>query len=83
MVSDESRELARRGQEIYDRRLKAQLERTHLNEFVAIEPESGDHFLGQTLSEAAAAARTVHPQRRTYIVRVGHSAAVEIGTSLR
>jgi hypothetical protein len=79
MVSEESRELARRGQQIYDERLKAHLEPAHRNEFVAIEPVSGDYFLGSTLSEAAAAARATYSQRRTYIIRVGHSAAVQSG----
>lgn len=82
MVSDETRELVRRGQQIYDERLKALLDPAHREQFVAIEPESGDYFLGETLSEAAAAAEKAYPQRRTYIVRVGYSAAVEIGAWL-
>jgi hypothetical protein len=68
-----------KAQEIYDRRLRSDLEQTHLNYFVAIEPESGDHFLGQTISEAAAGARAAYPDRRSCILRVGHRAAVQIG----
>lgn len=82
MVSQESRELFRRAEQIYQERLKVELEKTHLNAFVAIEPDSGDYFLGQTLSEAAAAARRAHPNARSCVLRVGHKATVEMGAHL-
>jgi hypothetical protein len=72
-------DLAQRSKKIYEDRYKSELERTHLNYFVAIEPDSGDYFLGHTLSEASAAASVVHPDRRTYVLRVGHPAAIHIG----
>ena len=74
-----SNELAQRHELIYEQRLKADLEKTALNCFVSIEPDSGDYFLGQTLSEAAMAARKAHPGRRAFILRVGHRTAVHIG----
>jgi hypothetical protein len=67
---------------VFDR-IKTDLERTNLNDFVAIEPDSGDHFLGPTLSEASAAARKAHPDRQTFVYRVGHRATVHIGVSFR
>ena len=79
MISQESRELMRRAEAVYKERLKDKLETTHLNYFVAIEPDSGDYFLGQTLSEAAAAARKVYPDRRAGVVRVGHRTALHLG----
>ena len=74
-----SDELARRAELIYEQRLKSELERTSLHCFVAIEPDSGDHFVGQTLSEAAMGARKAHPGRRAFLLRVGHRTAVHIG----
>jgi hypothetical protein len=68
-----------KAEQIYASRLRGDLERTHPHFFVAIEPESGDHFLGETLSEAAAGARAAYPDRRSCILRVGHRAAVHIG----
>jgi len=79
MASERSIEVARKGQEVYDRRLRSELEATHADEFVAIEPESGDFFLGQTLSEAIQAARAAHPQRLPFALRVGHGTTVEMG----
>lgn len=75
-------DLAERSQAIYDSRLKSSLEQTHRDYFVAIEPDSGDYFLGETLSEAAAAAREVYPDRRTFVVRVGHKTAITIGAGI-
>ena len=82
MVSPETHELIERAERLYEERLKAKLEPAHLHEFVAIEPESGNYFLGPTLSEASAACRAVHPDRRAHIMRVGHQAAVHMGGML-
>lgn len=72
-------DLFKRAERSYQERLRTDLERTHLNSFVAIEPESGDYFLGRTLSEASALASAAHPDRRCCILRVGHSVALHIG----
>jgi hypothetical protein len=82
MVSEASRETARLAESIYHERHKDRLEKTHPNEFVAIEPLSGDFFLGHTLSEAIGAARKAHPNRLSHALRVGHKAAVHLGTCL-
>ena len=79
MAQSEIDNFVRRAEEIYSGQLRALLEPDHLNEFVAIEPESGDYFLGATLSEASRAARQKYPDRLTHVMRVGHSAAVHLG----
>jgi hypothetical protein len=72
-------EFARKAEEVYYSRLRELLEPEHLDEFVAIEPESGDYFLGNTFSEAMGAARRSHPDRLSHAMRVGHKAALHIG----
>ena len=72
-------QLVRRAEEIYSARLRPQLEREHQDEFVAIEPDSGDYFLGRTLSEAVGAARAIYANRLVHTVRVGHRAAIHFG----
>lgn len=79
MAPKHSTELARRACEIYEATLRSRLESSNLNEFVAIEPDSGDFFLGKTLSEAIQAARAVHPERLPFVLRVGHKSTVELG----
>jgi hypothetical protein len=79
MSSRQSNDLARRATSIYEQKLKTRLEATNRDDFLAIEPESEDFFLGKTLSEAIQAARTAHPARRPFALRVGHKSTVEIG----
>ncbi len=79
MPSTVSTELARKGQACYESRLKSHLEANHLHEFVAIDPDSGEYFLGITLSAAIEAARRVHADRLFYVIRIGQTAAVQIG----
>ena len=79
MPSEHSIEVARKARSIYDQRLRSQLEISNPDEFVAIEPESGDFFLGKTLSEAIQAARAVHPHRLPFAIRVGHPTTIELG----
>jgi hypothetical protein len=79
MTSPDIDALVQNAEQIYKARLRARLETTHLDEFVAIEPVSGDFFLGKTLSEALGAAREAHPDRLSHTMRVGHSAALHFG----
>ena len=44
-------------------RIRESLEVSHANEFVAIEPSSGEFFVGGTLSDAIGAARERYPDR--------------------
>lgn len=79
MSPSDLQELVRRAEAIYTDRLQTTLEPEHNDKFVAIEPESGDFFLGNTISEAASAARQSYPKRPTHAMRVGHSTALHIG----
>ena len=82
MVSAETRSVIDRAKRIYTERLQATLEADHRGRFVAIEPESGEHFLADTLDDAVRAARARHPDRLSYTVRVGHPAALHLGGAL-
>jgi hypothetical protein len=79
MVSENSQNLARRAELLYEEKLRGELEANHRNSFVAIEPDSGEYFLGQTLSTAIQAARTAHPDRLSFALRIGHPTAVNLG----
>jgi hypothetical protein len=79
MISARTADIARRAERLYAERLQQELEPDHANEYVAIEPESGQYFLGSTLSEAIQAANAAFPDRLTFTMRVGHAAAVHLG----
>lgn len=68
-----------RAKEIYESRLKAELEANHRDRFVAIEPESESFYLGDNFVEAALAAKAAHPDRLPFVIRIGHPAAIHLG----
>ena len=83
MTESDIDEFVRKAEEIYASRLRAFLEPDHVDDFVVIEPESGDYFLGKTLNEATQAARRTHPDRLTHAMRIGHKAALYFGLHVR
>jgi hypothetical protein len=82
MVSANIDALVHQAESLYRDSLRAQLEASHQDEFVAIEPVSGDYFLGKTLSDAIGAARDAHPNRLSPALRIGHETTVHFGVSL-
>jgi len=78
VASERSLDIARRATEIYEQRLRDELETKHRNAFVAVEPDSGEYFLGETLSAAIQAARAAYPDRISFALRVGHPSAVNL-----
>ena len=61
--------------------IKGCLEADHLDDFVAIEPNSQSYFVGQTFVEAAMAAKEAFPDRKAFVIRIGREAAFHIGAS--
>jgi DNA-binding transcriptional regulator YdaS (Cro superfamily) len=57
IISADTKSVIERAKRIYAEQLRAMLEPRHLNRFVAIEPESGEHFLGDAFDEAVKLAR--------------------------
>ena len=82
MVSAETRSVIDRAKQIYTNQLQSDLESQHMDRFVAIEPESGEYFLGDTFDEAVKSARTKYPSRLSHTIRIGHRAAFHIGVLL-
>ena len=54
-------ELGRRCRAIYEATLREHLEKTNMDDFVSIEPDSGDYFVGKTLTEVAKLAEAAYP----------------------
>jgi hypothetical protein len=79
MPTEESLLLARKALAYYDEHLRAALEESHPDHFVAIDPELGEYFTGKSLSEAIQSARAAHPDRVPFTLRVGHKTTVRLG----
>ena len=73
--------IAENAKQVYETDLKAQLETGHRDEYVAIEPVSRSFFLGETFIDAALAAKNAHPNRKSFVIRIGHEAAFHIGAA--
>jgi len=75
-------ELVRRGQDYYERVLRAKLDPAHRGEFLAIEVETGDYALGDSTLDALDKAEAKHPDRVFYIMRIGYRTAGRLGAPL-
>jgi hypothetical protein len=79
MISQQSKSVAERAKLTYSERLKRDLEAKHRGQFVAVEPDSGEHYLANSFGQAVAAARAAYPDRISFVIRIGHEAAIHLG----
>jgi hypothetical protein len=75
----EAAEVVRRGQEIYDRDIRARVEPEHRGEFIVIDIETGDYEIDAR--EVAAIQRSIakHPDGRRCLLRIGFPYTHRIG----
>ena len=67
-------ELVAKGQKVYETLLQEKLEPEYKGKVVAIEVESSDYFLGESVVEAAKKAREKYPEKMFYFAKVGYRA---------
>ncbi len=67
-------ELVDKGEEIY-KRIRDQLEKEHRGEFLTINVDTGEYWLGRTAAEADKKGRENYPDEVFYLARVGRRAA--------
>ena len=79
MLSDEAQRVAAKAKAIYQEKYQSRLEASSRNEFICIEPESGEYFLGKTFDDAVNKAIDAYPDRLTHTLRIGPSAALHLG----
>jgi hypothetical protein len=64
-------EIIDKGERIYAA-IRSELEPEHKGDIAAIEPESGDYFLGKSVIEAIDKAREKYPDKVFHVVRIGY-----------
>jgi hypothetical protein len=72
-------QIADAGEQIYQERLRADLEHTSNGKFVAIDVVSADHFIADNPEEALNAASLANPGGIFHLIRVGFPGAFQIG----
>ncbi len=66
-ISDETRTVIDQAKVIYER-FRDTLESEHRDQFVAIEPLSGDYFVADSFNAAVRAAGSAHPSRLSHTI---------------
>lgn len=75
-------ELDRLGWSHYEE-IREELEAEHYGDYVMIEVDSGDYFLGKTPQQALQKAKDVHPDKAFYLIRIGYKAARKLKQNLK
>ncbi len=75
-----SEEFARRGQKIYERDVRPQIEANNKGKIVAIDIESEAFALGDSVLAATQPLYAQNPDAQIWVVRVGHRAVHRIGS---
>lgn len=78
MISEQTRSVMERAKVVYEAH-RVDWERSHLGEFVSIEPESGEWFFAESFDAAVRSARLKFPDRISHTIRVGYDATIFIG----
>ncbi len=67
------------GKKYYDEHLKQILEPEHNGEFVTIDYESGQYFVGKTDGEAVHKGKSAMPDKVLFLAKIGFEAVHKIG----
>jgi len=78
-----SKEISRLGRKIYDREIRKKVERNHRGKFLVIDVETGDYELDEDMVAAGERLRERHPGSLSYLMRIGHRAAIKLGPRIK
>lgn len=83
MLSEKQERFVEAAKTVYEEQLRDRLERKHFGEVIAVEPESGDYALGETLDEADRVCRERFGVKPVHVFRVGGGGAMKVGGAWR
>lgn len=72
-------ELARRGQALYDSRVRRHVEPKHDGKIVAIDVETGAFSVADNILPATKQLFIRHPDAQPWVMRIGHRAVYHLG----
>ncbi len=75
-------EFARRGQALYEQRVRAQVEEGNIDRIVAIDIETGEFEVGDDPLAASDQLFARCPDAQPWLVRIGHRALYRFGASM-
>jgi hypothetical protein len=74
-------EIVRRGQELYETKIRAQVEESNAGKILIIDIETGEYEIDDDRSAAAHRASAKHPEAVLYGMRIGRQNPAKIGGS--
>ena len=74
-----SEELARRGNELYETRIRPTVEASHVGRICCIDIETGDYALADQAYDAAKELIDKNPDAQIWCLRIGHVAVEKFG----
>lgn len=72
-------EVARLGQQIYERNIRKRVEQKCRGQFLVIDVESGDYEIDIDKIAAIDRLRSKHPEAILYVLKIGYSTAAKLG----
>ncbi len=72
-------EVVRRGREMYEQRIRAEVEPAHIGEYIAIETQTGAYVLALSREELTQRLFALGPSHTRYLTRVGYPALMHRG----
>ena len=72
-------DIARRGEEIYERQLRDKVETEHRGKFLVVDVDTGAYEIDAQDIVAIKRARAKNPEATLYMVRVGYETAYSLG----
>lgn len=77
---DKEREnFVEKARKFYENVIRQKLSVEENGKFIAVEPDSGDYFIGESGREAIEKAQTVYPDKVFYLARFGYKTAYSLG----
>lgn len=70
------RNISKKGRQLFEK-LDPELREQYYGKFIAIEVDSGDYFIGETIIDADTKARAKHPGKVFYVGKIGYRATVK------
>ena len=78
-----NQEITRRGQELYEQQIRAQVERPeNIGKIISIDIETGDYEVGDDLITTGNRLFARHPGAALYGARIGYNAVYAVGGTL-
>jgi hypothetical protein len=74
-----SEEIGRRGQELYDQKIRPKVEAGNKGKYLIIDIETGDYELGEDLMALSDHLHARHEDAALYAIRIGYPATGRIG----